>query len=57
MLDFNENTIPSMLNDESIEKLNKALFEFHVTKGELDCSECKRIYKINNSIPNMLINE
>lgn len=37
LLDFSEKFSPQMLNTDSLEKLNKALFEFHVVKGELEC--------------------
>lgn len=40
LLDFSDQQLPLMLNHESLEKLNKAMFEFHVVKGEMSCPEC-----------------
>lgn len=55
LIDYSDKQLPLMLNNENLEKLNRALFEFHVVKGEMRCPECERKYPIVNSIPNMLV--
>lgn len=57
LFDLSPETVPQMLNEELLNKLNRAMFEYHVVKGELVCPNCNRVYPIVNSIPNMLITD
>lgn len=57
LFDLSPETVPQMLNEELLRKINWAMFEYHVVKGELECPECNWVYPIVNSIPNMLITD
>ena len=40
LYDLSPETVPQMLNEELLNKLNRAMFEYHVVKGELICPDC-----------------
>ena len=44
-------------NEELLRHVHNILFQFHVVKGQLVCEMCKRVYKIEAGIPNMLLDE
>ena len=46
-----------MSNDSFLKKLHRVLLEVRVVEGALICPESGRRFPIQNSIPNMLLNE
>eukprot|EP01117_Protostelium_nocturnum_P003994 TRINITY_DN15267_c0_g1_i1.p1 TRINITY_DN15267_c0_g1~~TRINITY_DN15267_c0_g1_i1.p1 ORF type:complete len:123 (-),score=27.53 TRINITY_DN15267_c0_g1_i1:14-382(-) len=44
-------------NQEFLKTLHDIIIDTHIQQGSLTCNNCKRVYPINNGIPNMLLNE
>ena len=58
-----DSTLPPELTDEflnnaeALRNVHNILLQFHVVKGQLLCELCKRVYKIESGIPNMLLDQ
>lgn len=56
-------SLPPSLNDETtkdpdfLKLVHHVLLEIDIVNGKLECPETGRIFPIQNSIPNMLLNE
>ena len=48
----------AFLNDEKkLKHVHNILYQFHVVEGQMVCEACKRVYKIESGIANMLLDE
>lgn len=48
---------PDMPHDELMQNLHQLLLDTIVLTGELHCPGCKRVYRVQQGIPNMRLNE
>ncbi len=44
-------------NTVALQALHRLLVNVSIKEGDLECSNCKRVYSIKNGIPNMTLNE
>lgn len=48
---------PAELDDETIAKFHKVLFDIHLVKGHLICPDTGRKFPVKDGIPNMILHE